>query len=220
MYDNGQSVPVYGQGGGEDGAAGVRDLRRHVTSCQLPHPDWMLSAGKFSVDEEKATAQNSVFRLMNIPLLYLPYVTHPVEREERQSGFLIPVIGNSSTKGLMLGEQIYWAINRSTDLTVGAEYFSLRGWEQSATFRYRGLGNDFATAHYSGLQDRGTMTNGAYVNQGGEDVMFSGRHDFDDADAGCGGHGVSEFVRVSRGVYGELQPGGVERYSFDWVWGA
>jgi LPS-assembly protein len=149
-----------------------------VTSCQLPHPDWMLYSGKFTVGAEKARASNSVFRLLNIPLLYLPYVTQPVDGTSRQSGLLIPVVGESSTKGLVLGEQLYWAINRSMDLTVGVEYFSRRGWAESATFRYRGLGNDFATGHYSGLADRGYVTGGTYVNQGGQDVIFSGRHDF------------------------------------------
>jgi LPS-assembly protein len=151
-----------------------------LTSCQLPNPDWMLYSGKFVVDmdNKKAKAQNSTFRLMNIPLLYLPYVTHPVDTGGRQTGFLIPTPGYSSTKGFIFGEEYYWAINRSTDVTVGAEYFSLRGWSQSATFRYRGLGNDFAKAHYTGLQDRGIVTGGVYVNQGGEDVTFSGRHDF------------------------------------------
>jgi LPS-assembly protein len=150
-----------------------------VTSCQLVHPDWLLYAGKFEVDADKgkASAHNSVFHLFNIPLLYLPYVTHPVNTEERQSGFMIPVIGESSTKGLILGEQIYFAINRSTDLMVGAEYFSLRGWSQMAAFHYRGLGNDFITARYSGLLDRGYVTGGQYVNQGGQDVTFQGRHD-------------------------------------------
>ncbi len=38
--------------------------------------------------------------------------------------------------------------------------------------------NDFAKAHYSGLLDRGITTNGVYLNQGGEDVTFSGRHVF------------------------------------------
>ncbi len=153
-----------------------------LTTCKLPDPDWMLSAGKFMVnmDMKKATAQNSVFRLMNIPLLFLPYVTQPTDAGQRQTGVLIPVVGNSSTKGLVLGEQIYWAINRSTDLTLGVQYYSLRGWEQSGSFRYRGLGNDFAKARFSALQDRGiTSSNGTYVNQGGEDVTFSGRHDFD-----------------------------------------
>ena len=149
-----------------------------LTSCQLPNPDWMLYSGKFMVDSEKAKAQNSIFRVMNIPLLYLPYVTHPVDSEERQSGFLIPTPGYSSTKGFTFGEEYYWVINRSTDLTVGAQYYSLRGWEQSASFRYRGLGNDIAKAHYSGLLDRGITTNGVYLNQGGEDVTFLGRHDF------------------------------------------
>ena len=149
-----------------------------LTSCQLPDPDWMLDSARFTVDSEKAKARNSIFRIMNVPLLYLPYVTHPADSGGRQSGFLIPTPGYSSTKGIIFGEQYYWAINRSTDLTVGTQYYSLRGWEESATFRYRGLGNDFAKSHYSGLQDRGIVTNGVYENQGGQDVTFSGRHDF------------------------------------------
>jgi LPS-assembly protein len=149
-----------------------------LTSCQLPDPDWMLDSAKFTVDSQKAKANNSIFRIMNIPLLYLPYVTHPADSGGRQSGFLIPTPGYSSTKGFIFGEQYYWAINRSTDLTVGTQYYSLRGWEESATFRYRGLGNDFAKSHYSGLQDRGIVTDGVYENQGGQDVTFSGRHDF------------------------------------------
>ena len=153
-----------------------------VTSCQLPHPDWMLYAGLFTMDAEKARARNSVFKLLNVPLLYLPYVTHPVDSESRQSGILIPVIGESSSKGLVLGEQIYMTINRSSDLTVGAQYFSRRGWEQSATFRYRGFGDDTVRAHYSGLLDRGYVpTGGVYTNQGGEDFTLLARHDFSPA---------------------------------------
>src|SRR5260370_9414031 len=140
----------------------------------------MLYSGKFLVDmdRKKAMAQNRIFKLMNMTLLYLPYVTHAVDSGGRQSGFLIPTPGYSSTKGIIFGEEIYWAINRSTDLTVGAEYFSLRGWSQSGTFRYRGLGNDFARVRFTALQDRGIVTGGGYVQQGGEDATVSGRHDF------------------------------------------
>jgi len=101
-----------------------------------------------------------------------------VDAEERQSGIEIPEIENSSTKGIVLGEEFYWAINRSTDLTLGLEYLSNRGWQERSTFRFKGLGNDFVTGHYSGLQDRGYFTGGVYVNQGGEDATFLGRHDF------------------------------------------
>lgn len=149
-----------------------------VTSCTLDKPDWLFSAAHFSVDGDKARATNSIFRLINIPVLYLPYVTHPVDSEERQSGFLIPVISNSSTKGIVLGEELYWAINRSMDLTAGADYYSLRGWAPAATFRYKGLGNDFAIGRFHALYDRGYYDDGVYVNQGGQDAVFSGRHDF------------------------------------------
>ncbi len=150
-----------------------------VTTCRLPRPDWLLSAGLFKVDGEQARAKNGVFRLLGVPLLWLPYVTHPTDTEGRQSGLLIPVIGQSSTKGTVLGEQAYIVLGRSSDLTVGAEYFSMRGWLDQVTFRHVGRGDDFAQAHYSQLFDRGfTPANGVYTNQGGEDLVFSGRHDF------------------------------------------
>jgi LPS-assembly protein len=149
-----------------------------ITSCQLPQPDWLLSGAEFSVDGDRARARNSVFHILGMPVLWLPYVTHPVDTDSRQTGILIPEIGfNSSAKGDTIGEQLYWAINRSTDLTVGTIYYSARGWEQTATLRYRGLGQDFVRAHYSGLQDRGYYPGGVYVNQSGTDVLFSGRHD-------------------------------------------
>jgi len=150
-----------------------------VTSCQLPRPDWLLSGAEFRVDETRARATDSVFHLMGIPLLWLPYVTHPVDADNRQSGILIPVLGDSSSKGLTVGEQLYWVINRSTDMTVGTIYYSLRGWEESASFRYRGLGQNLVRARYSGLEDRGyTPSGGTYTNQSGEDATFSARYDF------------------------------------------
>ena len=160
-----------------------------VTSCQLEHPDWVLSAAKFSVKDGKAEARRAIFRLRNLPLLFLPYATHPVDSEARESGVLIPVISQSSTKGFVLGEEIYFALNRSTDLTVGAEFFSLRGWQQTALLRHRGRGLNFITARYSGLLDRGyhpatTAPDGTvtfpYVNQGGEDFLLSARQDIGD----------------------------------------
>ncbi len=130
------------------------------------------------MDSQKASATNSIFHLVNLPVLWLPFVTHPVDTSNRQTGILIPEIGfNSASKGDTVGEQIYWAINRSTDLTVGTIYYSARGWEQTASLRYHGLGQDFALSRYSGLQDRGYYPGGVYVNQSGTDVVFTGRHD-------------------------------------------
>ena len=146
-----------------------------VTSCQLPKPDWLFWAGHISIDEEQARARNSVFHLLNVPLLYLPYVTHPAN-DSRQSGFLIPMISQSSIKGLVIGEEIYVVLGRSMDAMVGAEYYSQRGFAQLGWFRYKGQGLDFVTAHYSGLLDRRPR---GPTNEGGEDMLIMARHDID-----------------------------------------
>ena len=148
-----------------------------VTSCVLPRPDWQLFAKQFSLDGDEARAKNSTFKLIGVPILFLPYVTHPVDAQQRQSGLLIPVISQSNTKGFVFGESAYFALGRSADLTAGMEYFSSRGFSESGTFRYRGNGDDFFNAHFTALQDRGYIdsTTGLYTNQGGEDVTASFR---------------------------------------------
>jgi LPS-assembly protein len=148
-----------------------------MTSCLLPAPDWQIHSSLIRVNYGIARARNSYFSLVGVPILYLPYVTHPVNSEARQSGLLIPVFGTSSTKGTILGDSIYLVLNRSTDATFGTQYFSKRGWSPSGDFRYRGRGEDFVSARFNALFDRGLAP--TYINQGGQDIVFNGRRDFD-----------------------------------------
>jgi LPS-assembly protein len=163
-----------------------------VTSCLLPHPDWQLFARVITMDGKQAKAKNSVFKILGIPLLFLPYVTHPVNQDERQSGLLIPTLGyssasqNTGSKGFTIGEQVYIAAGRSADVTAGFIYYSLRGFGENGTVRYRGVGNDFFDAHFSALQDRGFEQPtfdakgnpiSIYTNQGGQDVTSSFRRE-------------------------------------------
>jgi LPS-assembly protein len=152
-------------------------LQGTMTSCLLPDPDWRIHSALIRVNYGEARAKNSYFSLLNVPILYLPYVTHPVDSESRQSGLLIPTASNSSTKGIIAGDSIYWVINRSMDATLGTQYFSKRGWSPSGELRYRGRGEDFAGASFVALFDRGLAP--TYINQGGQDILFNGRHDFD-----------------------------------------
>lgn len=179
VYDNGNPFRFTGRIVTKTGPEEYVIYNGTLTSCQLPRPDWLFSAAKFTVDGTQARASNSVFHLMNLPLLYLPYVTHPVDSTARQSGLLIPVATyGGASKGLELGEKVYWAINRSADLMLGTVYYSVRGWLESGSFRYRGAGENFALARFSALQDRGyTPNGGVYTNQGGQEVTFSGRRE-------------------------------------------
>ena len=150
-----------------------------MTNCRIPKPDWELIAHSITVANGEATTKNIVFNLLGIPIFYLPYLHHPVEETGRQSGFLIPVVSNSTVKGLTVGEQVYLVLNRSMDMVLGTEYYSKRGWAPNGDFRYKGPGFDHFTVKWNALFDRGVMVppSPTLVNQGGTDITASGRVD-------------------------------------------
>jgi LPS-assembly protein len=148
-----------------------------VTTCELPRPKWQFNAQRISVDvDSSAKIYNSDFRLMGVPVFYFPFVTHPVEKQQRQSGVLIPSFGNSSTKGLIAGDSFYWVFNRSMDATAGAEYYSKRGWAQRGEFRARPSDTSYVYFNYQGMVDRGIGN--PVQNQGGEDAHFFAERQF------------------------------------------
>ena len=147
-----------------------------MTSCRLPKPDWQLLAKEINLADGKASARNTVFQLLSVPLFYLPYVTHPVGEETRSSGLLLPIVGNSTAKGFILGEEVYFALSRNSDLTLGTEYFSKRGFSPMGMFRYRGFGEDFFNVRFHSLFDRGLQPDN--IDQGGTDLLVNGRHDW------------------------------------------
>ncbi len=142
-----------------------------VTTCELPHPKWTFNAHKAVVDVGgNAQVYRSSFRIRGVPVFYFPYATFPAQRVARKSGFLIPSFGRSSTKGTILGESMYWAINRSMDATAGTEYYSQRGWAERGEFRARPSDTSYVDFTYFGVTDR--------KSQGGEDVHLSGEGRF------------------------------------------
>ncbi|MGA9585048.1 MAG: LPS assembly protein LptD, partial [Terracidiphilus sp.] len=157
-----------------------------MTNCRLPKPDWELIAHAINVANNQATTKNTLFKVLGIPVFYLPYLRHPVEESGRESGLLIPVISNSSIRGLTVGDQVYIVLNRSMDMVVGTEYYSKRGWAPNGDFRYKGPGLDHFTVRWNALIDRGVeqlQTSGPQagetilVNQGGTDIVAEGRYD-------------------------------------------
>ena len=160
------------------GQGKYRVIHGTMTSCRLPRPDWRILSQMIELNNGVAKTSNGFFELFGMPLMYLPYVTHPVE-EQRESGILLPYIGNNTTKGLILGEGFYLTLGRSADLTIASQYFSKRGWAPNGMFRYRGLGEDFANVHFHSLLDRGLpISNGTRLNQGGIDINGDGRFSF------------------------------------------
>lgn len=143
-----------------------------VTTCNLPRPKWDFHAHEVVV-EVGGTAKiyHSTFAIEGIPMLYFPFATLPAQTLPRQTGFLIPNLGYSSTKGVIFGESVFWAINRSMDAHIGAEYFSKRGWAPQGEFRARPSDTSFVDLNYFSVLDRGIGD--PHVDQGGEEVHLT-----------------------------------------------
>jgi LPS-assembly protein len=160
-----------------------------VTSCAEQTPTWTFNAEKIDVlAGEDAKLYHSTFRLLKLPIFYFPYTQTPASAMARTTGFLLPSIGESNTRGFIFGDSFYWAINRSSDLTLGAEYLSKRGWSETLQYRVRPTENSSLELHYYGVTDRGidvveTLQNGTqttiHQDQGGQEARLLGSSDRD-----------------------------------------
>lgn len=140
-----------------------------ITVCDQEHPIWQMYAPRARIRLNRTVALvNANFRLFRVPLVWLPYATAPAGQRIRQSGILLPEIGNSSTKGFVLGDAFYWAPVTWADATLGAQDFSKRGSSQRGEIRMRPAENTSFQYTYFGVVDRGIrLDNGMRESQGG-----------------------------------------------------
>ena len=111
-------------------------LNGTVTTCDGDVPAWKITGGHIDVTLEGfASIKNSTFQVRNIPILYSPFFFYPV-KIKRQTGFLMPEPGYSSSDGVKLNNSFYWAISDNTDATLYLDYTSKKGVGEGAEFRY------------------------------------------------------------------------------------
>ena len=104
--------------------------------CESGAPSWKISAESMDLDSQGlATIRNGYFYILDFPVFYLPYGFFPL-KTERQSGFLIPKIGQSTTDGFRYQQPFFWAPSKSTDATVAVDIQSrtrIGGWGELRT---------------------------------------------------------------------------------------
>jgi LPS-assembly protein len=175
----------------QNGEGSYRIVDGSMTNCRLPHPDWKILAHSIRMEDQRATTTNAWFKLLSIPIFYLPWLSHPTDENGRESGFLNPTFPSNynSIRGYTTGVQFYWVISRSMDAIIGSEYYSKRGFAPRGDFRYKGPGYDHLIANWSALLDRGfeqLQTTGPdagqtiLVNQGGTDIVALGSKNLSD----------------------------------------
>lgn len=149
-----------------------------LTNCRIPNPWWRLKGPRFNVvPGESAKAYRSVFLLRKFPLFFTPFFYKSLEKVPRRSGFLMPNIGHSSTRGYMAGGGFFWALNRSYDATYHLQDYSTRGFAHHLELRGKPTDKADFDAIFFGVQDRGLPVNGERIKQGGYTFSVAGKAD-------------------------------------------
>ena len=145
-----------------------------LTVCMPNRPVWKFYAVRSTLKvNDKVVLVRANFRLLKIPLIYLPYATIPASQKVRQSGFLLPELADNSVNGFVLGDSYYWAPTDWMDAEVGAQYLSLRGWGQSLDVRATPESAMNLNLHYYGVEDRGLPgPNGTLIPEGGSEASL------------------------------------------------
>ncbi len=109
------------------------------STCPREDQQWFIKAETADLDLENqvGTFRKMTLRFKGVPLFYLPYAKIPLS-DQRQSGFLIPEISNSSNNGFELAVPYYINISQNMDATITPRILTERGGMLSGQFRYLG----------------------------------------------------------------------------------
>ena len=88
-------------------------------------PPWTIQSSKMTHDNTKKTIyyDNAVIKVYNIPIFYVPKLSHPDPSIERRSGFL-PTIADSKNLGLGVSIPYFWSVNRDKNFTFTTKLYS------------------------------------------------------------------------------------------------
>ena len=112
------------------------------STCPSDNQQWFVKAASAELDQQKqvGTFKKVTLKIKGVPILYFPYAKLPLTKQ-RETGFLIPDIRNSSNNGFEIALPYYINISENMDATITPHYFSERGAMLGAELRY--LGNNY-----------------------------------------------------------------------------
>ena len=107
------------------------------STCPMTEEVWQIRAASVTLDGDEHTgvARDARVDFKGIPILYLPWLSFPLD-DERKTGFLFPSVGTNSRSGLELSSPWYWNIAPNEDLLVTPTYYTRRGIDLGGDARY------------------------------------------------------------------------------------
>ncbi|HUO12746.1 MAG TPA: LPS assembly protein LptD [Caulobacteraceae bacterium] len=109
-------------------SATLTELRKVLfTPCEVcakkPSPTWSIRASRVIEDKKKQSIyfENAILQVHGLPVFYFPVLEGPDPSAKRKSGFLIPTVGTSSTRGFSWQQPYLQIISPSADLVVSPQ---------------------------------------------------------------------------------------------------
>jgi LPS-assembly protein len=151
------------------------------TACEENVPKWSFTAAEAVIKpNDRIKLKNAKFRVLDIPLVPLPYASIPIKERDRASGFLTPTVGFSGSKGFRLSTAYYQTLGRSADVTVRTDLYSARGIGYGADVRTRANSRSYFNFGFYAVKDRifGAKESAENPNRGGSLFYADGVHYF------------------------------------------
>lgn len=84
-----------------------------------PTPLWRIRARRVIHDEQEKTIhyEDATLDVLGVPVVWLPYFSHPDPTVDRATGFLVPEIRQSSIYGWGIHVPYYWVLDDYSDVT-------------------------------------------------------------------------------------------------------
>jgi len=107
------------------------------STCDLGHHIWEFDAKSIFQDyvKERAVVRNATFRVYDVPIMYFPYFSFPLTND-RQSGFLTPILSNTSRAGFQVTAPYYLNLAPNYDATLIPSIYTSRGPMLGGQTRY------------------------------------------------------------------------------------
>ncbi len=135
-------------------------------------PLWQIRArsGVQDGQNKKIEYRDAVLDIYGVPVAYFPYFWHADPSVKRESGFLVPALGQASRLGAFLALPYYWAIDDVSDATITPTLSSQQ--YGNLDLQYRRRFNDGTLDVEGGV--------GRDLGQIAADIFAAGRFAYDD----------------------------------------
>lgn len=113
----------------ERASASALDLQQgSMTQCSPDDETWIIYASDVHLNNKEGwgSAKHAKLKLNDIPVLYTPYMTFPID-DRRKSGLLFPTLAQSNSNGFEISIPVYLNLAADFDATFTPRFIEKRG---------------------------------------------------------------------------------------------